>query len=111
MKNSRIFSLQRIVEVTDLNMDRIKIIWAKIWQVLQTHFSKAGCCDNHNIAIYAIDSLKQLSKRFLKVIYIYKHKKYFFNFLQKEEYCQFEYQKEFLKPFEVIFSSIFQNIF
>lgn len=67
MKNSRIFCLQRIVEVTDLNMDRIKIIWSKIWQILQAHFTKAGCHNNQKIAIYAIDSLKQLAKRFLKV--------------------------------------------
>lgn len=67
IKQSRIFCLQRIVEVTDLNMDRIKIIWSRIWNVLQEHYTKAGCCQNKKIAIYAIDSLKQLAKRFLKV--------------------------------------------
>ena len=29
--NPRKFSLQRIVEVADFNMGRIRFVWAKIW--------------------------------------------------------------------------------
>mmetsp|Transcript_83840 Transcript_83840/g.115741 ORF Transcript_83840/g.115741 Transcript_83840/m.115741 type:complete len:105 (+) Transcript_83840:268-582(+) len=45
-----------------------------------------GSHANLNIAIYAIDCLRQLADKFLN----------------KEEFNNFSFQKEFLKPFEVI---------
>lgn len=83
----RIFSLQKLVEVADFNMDcRSRISWAKIWKLLADHFSSVGINDNSALAMYAIDSLKQLSIKFL----------------QKEELSNFNFQRLFLKPFENI---------
>lgn len=59
--------MQKIVEVTDFNMDRIRIVWTKIWYILKEFFIKAGCNENEEIAVSVIDSLKQLSKKFLIV--------------------------------------------
>ncbi len=83
----RIFCLQKLVEVAGYNMHlRHRVDWARMWSTLATHFSNAGCHSNKYIAMYAIDSLKQLSIKFL----------------QKEELSNFNFQQKFLKPFEVI---------
>jgi brefeldin A-inhibited guanine nucleotide-exchange protein len=61
--------MQKIVEVADFNMDcRPRVVWAKVWDVLSKFFSRAGCHPNHSIAIFAIDSLKQLSLKFLEKV-------------------------------------------
>lgn len=49
-------------------------------------FSQVGCQPNFNIAFFALDSLRQLSMRFL----------------EKEELPHFKFQKDFLMPFEHI---------
>ena len=56
--NPRKFSLQRLVEVADFNMGRIRFVWSKIWQALSEHFSIVGSHSNLNVALYAIDSLR-----------------------------------------------------
>lgn len=82
----RIFSLQALVTVADVNMNRIRLVWGKIWACLKAHFSHAGLHHNQYIAMFAIDSLKQLAIKFL----------------QKEELSNFRFQKEFLQPFTSI---------
>ena len=83
----RVFSLQKLVEVADFNMHvRPRISWTKLWSVLAIHFTAVGVDDNHALSMFAIDSLKQLSIKFL----------------QKEELSNFNFQRLFLKPFEVI---------
>jgi brefeldin A-inhibited guanine nucleotide-exchange protein len=87
--NPRVFSLQKLVEVADYNMgSRPRIAWAKMWTLLAQHFAYIGVHDNHALAMCAIDSLKQLSIKFL----------------QKEELSNFNFQRVFLKPFETIIS-------
>ena len=63
--NPRKFSLQRLVEVADLNMERIRYVWSKIWSLLSEHFCFVGSHGNLMVAIYAIDSLRQLADKFL----------------------------------------------
>eukprot|EP00981_Chlorochromonas_danica_P013923 scaffold7101_cov242-Ochromonas_danica.AAC.2 len=83
----RVFSLQKLVEVADGNMNiRSRMDWAKIWSLLANHFSNVGVSDNQALAMFAIDSLKQLSIKFL----------------QKDELSNFNFQRIFLKPFEKI---------
>jgi brefeldin A-inhibited guanine nucleotide-exchange protein len=67
IENPRKFSLQRIVEVADFNMGRIRFVWQKIWQSLSEHFDTVGSHPNLNVALYAIDSLRQLADKFLLV--------------------------------------------
>jgi len=86
VENPRKFSMQRIVEVADFNMGRIRYVWSKIWQTLSEHFSVVGSHSNLHIAIYAIDSLRQLADKFLL----------------KDEFGHYHFQKDFLKPFETI---------
>lgn len=38
----RMFSLQKIVEISYYNMNRIRLQWSRIWQVIGDHFNKVG---------------------------------------------------------------------
>ncbi|CAG9761800.1 unnamed protein product [Ceutorhynchus assimilis] len=82
----RMFSLQKIVEISYYNMGRIRLQWSRIWQVLGEHFNKVGCNRNEEICFFAVDSLRQLSMKFI----------------EKGEFSNFRFQKDFLRPFEHI---------
>jgi len=60
----RIFSLQKVVEVADANMDiRPRAVWSRAWSTLSKFFTAVGCHANQGIAMFAIDSLKQVRAR------------------------------------------------
>ncbi|XP_050306443.1 brefeldin A-inhibited guanine nucleotide-exchange protein 1 [Anthonomus grandis grandis] len=82
----RMFSLQKIVEISYYNMGRIRLQWSRIWQVLGEHFNTVGCSKNEDICFFAVDSLRQLSMKFI----------------EKGEFSNFRFQKDFLRPFEHI---------
>lgn len=84
--NVRLYSLQKLVEISYYNMGRIRMEWSNMWAILGDHFNQVGCGPNPHVAIFALDSLRQLAMRFL----------------EKEELAHFKFQKEFLKPFEFI---------
>ncbi|XP_071174022.1 brefeldin A-inhibited guanine nucleotide-exchange protein 1-like isoform X5 [Mytilus edulis] len=86
VSHPRMFSLTKIVEISYYNMGRIRLQWSRIWQILGDHFNKVGCNPNEDIAFFAVDSLRQLSMKFL----------------EKGEFSNFRFQKDFLRPFEHI---------
>ena len=58
------FYTLRLVEVADFNMGvRPRFVWSRCWAVLSKHFATVGCHENEAVAMYAVDSLKQLSKK------------------------------------------------
>mmetsp|Transcript_410 Transcript_410/g.501 ORF Transcript_410/g.501 Transcript_410/m.501 type:complete len:1858 (-) Transcript_410:37-5610(-) len=80
----RIFCLQKIVEVADTNMDvRPRFVWGQVWAILSAHFTTAGCHPDVHISMYAVDSLRQLSVKFL----------------EKDELAGFSFQLQFMVPF------------
>jgi brefeldin A-inhibited guanine nucleotide-exchange protein len=82
-----IFSLQKLVEVADFNMDvRPRLVWAQIWGKMSDFFAKIACDRNSRVNFFAIDSLKQLSSKFL----------------EKPELSEFNFQRTFLNPFLVV---------
>jgi len=82
-----IFSLQRLVEVADYNMDvRPRLVWAQVWEMMADYFAQIACHENAMVSVFAIDSLKQLS----------------FKFLEKPELSDYNFQRIFLKPFLVV---------
>ena len=87
------FSLQKLVEISAYNMSRIRIVWTSIWKFLSEHFVEVACSENKEIAMTAIDSLRQLA----------------FKYLEKEELTNYNFQKEFLKPFEDILKGTKNN--
>ncbi|KVH91182.1 brefeldin A-inhibited guanine nucleotide-exchange protein 2-like [Cynara cardunculus var. scolymus] len=81
----RVFSLTKIVEIAHYNMDRIRLVWTSIWNVLSDFFVTIGCSENLSIAIFAMDSLRQLSMKFL----------------EREELANYNFQNDFMKPFVI----------
>ncbi|XP_057416198.1 brefeldin A-inhibited guanine nucleotide-exchange protein 5 isoform X2 [Lotus japonicus] len=83
---ARVFSLQKLVEISYYNMARIRMVWARIWSVLANHFISAGSHHDEKIAMYAIDSLRQLGMKYL----------------ERDELANFTFQNDILKPFVVL---------
>ncbi|KAL4585943.1 hypothetical protein LXL04_010570 [Taraxacum kok-saghyz] len=83
---ARVYSLQKLVEISYYNMARIRMVWARIWSVLASHFIAAGSHHDEKIAMYAIDSLRQLGMKYL----------------ERSELANFTFQNDILKPFVVL---------
>lgn len=60
---------------------------------MAAHFNKVGCHPQLSVALYAVDSLRQLATKFL----------------EKDELTHYHFQKDFLKPFEHIILNIKHN--
>ena len=85
-KHPRVYALGKIVEVASFNMDRIRFIWARVWQVLSDFFVTVGCSPNLHISMTVVDSLRQLAIKFLS----------------RTELSNYSFQNEFLRPFVVV---------
>ncbi|KAG9240854.1 hypothetical protein BJ878DRAFT_570682 [Calycina marina] len=85
----RTYSLQKLVEISYYNMDRVRFEWTNIWVILGEHFNRVGCHNNSQVVFFALDSLRQLSMRFM----------------EKPELPGFKFQKDFLKPFEHVMAN------
>lgn len=82
-----IYSLQKLVEVTHFNMEsRPRLIFADIWETISTHLTSTALHEEAAVAMYAVDSLRQLSMQFLS----------------RDELGVFEFQRRFLAPLETI---------
>ncbi|KAG6522238.1 brefeldin A-inhibited guanine nucleotide-exchange protein 1-like isoform X1 [Zingiber officinale] len=82
----RVFSLTKIVEIAHYNMNRIRLVWSCIWNVLSEFFVSVGLSENLSVAIFVMDALRQLAMKFL----------------EREELANYNFQNEFLKPFVVV---------
>lgn len=83
-ENPRLFSLQKVVEISYYNMERIRMEWSRLWAILGEHFNQVCCHPNAAVSAFGLDSLRQLAVKFL----------------EKEELLHFKFQKDFLRPFE-----------
>ncbi|KAI0751592.1 hypothetical protein C8Q80DRAFT_1158159 [Daedaleopsis nitida] len=83
-QHPRLFSLQKLVEISYYNMSRIRLEWSNMWEILGEHFNQVCCHKNPHVGFFALDALRQLAMRFL----------------EKEELAHFKFQKDFLRPFE-----------
>ncbi|KAL7553000.1 hypothetical protein ACHAWF_016244 [Thalassiosira exigua] len=82
-----IYSLEKLVEVTHFNMEsRPRLIFADVWGTVSTHLTSTALHEEPAVAMYAVDSLRQLAQRFLN----------------REELGVFEFQRRFLRPLEAI---------
>lgn len=82
----RVFGLTKIVEIAHYNMNRIRLVWSRMWNVLSDFFVSVGLSENLSVAIFAIDSLRQLAVKFL----------------EREELANYNFQNEFLRPFVIV---------
>ena len=85
----RTYSLQKLVEVAELNIGRMRYVWSQMWVHLSRHFISAGCNRQQLVAMYVVDGLRQLSIKFLA----------------RDELGSLGFQRDFMKPFEVIAAS------
>ncbi|EJD00904.1 Sec7-domain-containing protein [Fomitiporia mediterranea MF3/22] len=83
-EHPRLFSLQKLVEISYYNMNRIRLEWSNLWEIIGEHFNQVCCHHNPHVGFFALDALRQLAMRFL----------------EKEELPHFKFQKDFLRPFE-----------
>ncbi|GMH66529.1 hypothetical protein TrRE_jg4750 [Triparma retinervis] len=82
-----IFCLQKLVEVAHFNLDsRGRLVWDSLWGLTGAHFESTALHTNAAVAMYAVDSLKQLTLKFLR----------------REELSEFEFQRKFMRPYENI---------
>ncbi|PAV59959.1 hypothetical protein WR25_18037 [Diploscapter pachys] len=82
----RMYLFGKIVEVAFYNLSRIRLEWQRIWKVLSEQFNVAGCNTNEAVSHFSVDALRQLAIKFL----------------ERGELPNFRFQKDFLRPFEVI---------
>ncbi|KAA0059594.1 brefeldin A-inhibited guanine nucleotide-exchange protein 1 isoform X1 [Cucumis melo var. makuwa] len=82
----RVFSLTKLVEVAHYNMNRIRLVWSRMWSVLSDFFVSVGLSENLSVAIFVMDSLRQLAMKFL----------------EREELANYNFQNEFLRPFVIV---------
>lgn len=61
-------------------------MWSRIWAVLSEYFITVGCHANLAVAMYAVDSLRQLAMKFL----------------ERDELANYTFQNDFLRPFVVV---------
>lgn len=82
-----IYNLQKLVEVTHYNMEsRPRMVFADLWTLVSAHLTSTALHSNAAVAMYAVDSFRQLS----------------IQYLQREELGVFEFQRRFLKPLETV---------
>ncbi len=82
-----IYNLQKLVEVTHYNMDsRPRMVFADLWTLVSAHLTSTALHSNSAVAMYAVDSFRQLS----------------IQYLQREELGVFEFQRRFLKSLETV---------
>ncbi|KAH9582203.1 Sec7 domain [Trypanosoma melophagium] len=82
----RLFSLQKLVEVTDANIGRLRYAWSKMWANISRHFVTVGLGSNQLVSMFVVDHLRQLARKFLL----------------RKELGDFNFQKDVLRPFEDI---------
>ncbi|VDM16431.1 unnamed protein product [Hydatigera taeniaeformis] len=79
----RTFSLQKVVEISYYNIGRIRLQWSRIWEHIGQHFTTAGRSANEDVAIFAVDSLRQLAVKLI----------------ERGELPNFHFQKECIRTF------------
>ena len=83
------YSLQRLIECAYHNLNRIRLIWSRLWAALAPHLVSAACHANSKVAAYAVDALRQLVAKLLVRA-------------ERAELTSFTYQDEALRPFVAV---------
>lgn len=83
----RMYTLLKLIDVAYFNMERPKIIWKEIWEIIGEYIITISQLPNIAIAQAAVDVLRQLTKKFI----------------EKPEMNEFHFQQHFLRPFFEIY--------
>lgn len=82
----RVFSLRKLVECAYYNLGRIRLIWGRLWSTISSHLVTASCHSDQTVAMYSVDSLRQLVGKLLS----------------RDELANFTTQSDTLRPFVVV---------
>lgn len=63
-----------------------RLVWNRIWAVLSDFFIQVGCHKNLQVAMFAVDSLRQLAMKFL----------------ERDELANYSFQTLFMTPLVVV---------
>lgn len=75
--------MRKLVECAYYNLGRIRLVWNKLWSTISLHLVNASCHSDQTIAMYAVDSLRQLMGKLLS----------------RDELANFTTQSDTLRPF------------
>ena len=82
----RVFSLRKLVECAYYNLGRIRLIWGRLWSTISSHLVNASCHSDQTVAMYSVDSLRQLVGKLLS----------------RDELVNFTTQSDTLRPFVIV---------
>ena len=66
-ENSQMFALKKIVDIAEANMERVKIVWSRMWKKLTEFFSEIAGNKNKKVGFYVVDAIKRLNMKSLQV--------------------------------------------
>lgn len=81
--------LQRAIECAHHNLGRIRLVWSRLWSIVSQHLVSAACHHDADVAMYAVDALRQLTAKLLVP-------------RRRAELTNFARQGEALRPFAVV---------
>ena len=82
----RVFSLRKLIECAYYNLGRIRLVWTRLWSIISAHLVGAACHPDQTVAMYAVDSMRQLVGKLLS----------------RSELAHFTHQGETLRPFVMV---------
>ena len=72
--------------ISQPKMTGCRLVWNRIWAVLSDFFIQVGCHKNLQVAMFAVDSLRQLAMKFL----------------ERDELANYSFQTLFMTPLVVV---------
>ena len=61
----RVYTLQRIMDAALDNLNRIRLIWGRLWAALAAHLVAAACHADPRVSVLAVAHMRALVQRLL----------------------------------------------
>ena len=61
----RVYTLQRIMDAAFDNLNRIRLIWGRLWAALAAHLVSAACHSDPRVSVLAVGHMRALVQRLL----------------------------------------------
>ena len=85
----RFFSLNKLIAITEFNIQRIQFHWNKLWKIISEYLIELICnYPKENLWKFTLDSLKQIVGKIIS----------------NQNFSIYNFQMELFKPFEIIFN-------
>ena len=85
----RFFSLNKLIEISEFNIQRIQFHWNKFWKIISDYLIELICnYPKENLWKSSLDSLKQIVAKIITI----------------QKFSIYNFQMEIFRPFEIIFN-------